>query len=309
MFNLQTYLGWKIDFAAPAGAPAFTRPDSVSWRVYKNPIALGVGGAAAVLLEFADPRIRTGVWTHSTYGTDPVARSTRTALAAMIGVYGPRDAARRVIHGVTAMHARVVGHTPSGENYRALDPELLDWVSATASWGFLNAYDKFVSPLSDADKLRFYREGEPVARLYGVEAPLASDADFTTRLHACASRFEPHPIVHEFLEIFATGPGAMGLPRSLRRAMARAAVSLLPAHVRATLELGPAYDLTPLGRKTLRAIGVAAERVPILAAPPAQACLRLGLPADFLYRSQASQRRVLAQWTRHDHDALDAQTN
>ena len=32
-----------------------------------------------------------------------------------------------------------------------LDPLLLDWVAATASYGFLMAYDRFVHPLSDAD--------------------------------------------------------------------------------------------------------------------------------------------------------------
>ena len=44
----------------------------------------------------------------------------------MVGVYGPQSAARRVIQGVTNMHARVSGDTPKGEAYKALDPELLD---------------------------------------------------------------------------------------------------------------------------------------------------------------------------------------
>jgi len=54
MLGMKTYLGWKVDFLQPAGEPAYAGPDSVSWRVFKNPIALGVGGIAAVLLEFAD---------------------------------------------------------------------------------------------------------------------------------------------------------------------------------------------------------------------------------------------------------------
>ena len=37
-----------------------------------------------------------------------------------------------------------------------------------------------------------------------------------------------------------------------------------------------------------------AERVAIKDAPPAQACVRLGLPADFLYRSKDTQARLLA---------------
>ena len=49
MLKIDSYLGWKVDFAHPAGAEAYCAPDSVSWRVFKNPIALGVGGAAALL--------------------------------------------------------------------------------------------------------------------------------------------------------------------------------------------------------------------------------------------------------------------
>jgi uncharacterized protein (DUF2236 family) len=294
---MKSYLGWTVDFANPRGAPAYMGPDSVHWRIYKNPIALAVGGVAAVLLEFADPRIRSGVWDHSTYKADPVGRSRRTGMAAMIGVYSPQAAARRVIEGVTRMHARVAGRTPDGAPYRALDPELLDWVSATASHGFLTAYDRFVAPVPAAHRLRYYAEGAPVARLYGVARPLASDADFLAMTAQRAPGFEPHPIVGEFLEIIASGRAAPGAPRALHRALARAAVSLLPAQVRETLALGTAYDLGGVEHAMLRAAGALADRVPVLSAPPAQACLRLGLPADFLYRSAATRARRLAAWT------------
>ncbi len=299
---MDTYLGWKIDFLSPPGAPAFTGPDSVSWRVFKNPIALGVGGVAAVLLEFADARIRSGVWDHSAYKADPIGRSQRTGMAAMIGVYGPQAAARRVIQGVVNMHVRVRGRTPADETYSAQDPDLLDWVSATANWGFLNAYNRFVAPLTETEKRRFYAEGEPVARLYGVQAPLTSDAQFAAMLDARLPRFEHHPIVIEFLEIFQSGAGAMGLPRSLRRAMARGAVSLLPPPVRERLDLGAAYALSPLSAATLKTVGALAERVPIPSAPPAQACQRLGLPGDFLYRSRRAQARIFAKWNQSSAD-------
>lgn len=293
--HMDSYLGWKVDFANPPGAPALLGPDSMQWRVFKNPVALAIGGVTAVLLEFADARIRSGVWDHSIYKVDPIGRSQRTGMAAMVGVYGPKDAARRVIQGVTNMHARVEGATPKGENYRALDVELLDWVSATAAYGFLNAYDRFVAPLREEEKRRFYAEGVPIAKLYGVQYCPASDADFLTMMDKLAPRFEPHPIVQEFLQIVQTGPGALGLPVSIRKAMARASVSLLPPIVRQKLELGPEYDLGGFSRAMLRAMGVLAERVAIKDAPPAQASLRLGLPADFLYRGREAQARLLAQ--------------
>lgn len=296
MTEMTSYLGWKIDYSQPAGEPAYLDPGSVHWRVYKNPIALAIGGVAAVLLEFADARIRSGVWDHSTYKADPIGRSKRTGVAAMVGVYGPQSAARRVIQGVTNMHARVVGETPGGEAYKALDVELLDWVSATAAYGFLNAYDRFVSPVSESDKSRFYAEGAPIARLYGVQYSPKSTADFLGMMDRLVDRFEPHPIVEEFLAIIQSGQAAPNMPKTLHRALARASVSLLPPIVREKLKLGRAYDLTFFDRLALKAVGKLADRVPMKNSPPAQASRRLGLPEDFLYRGQAAQERLLAEW-------------
>ncbi len=234
MLRTKTYLGWKVDFAYPRGAPAFSGPDSVSWRVFKNPVALAVGGVAAVLLEFADARIRSGVWDHSNYKQDPVGRSQRTGMAAMIGVYGPQAAARRVIAGIGNMHARVNGMTPDGRSYSALDGELLDWVSATASWGFLTAYDRFVAHLSESERCAFYAEAEPVARLYGVTNTLKSDADFEAMLARLSPSFEAHPIIGEFLDIVQNRPDGLGMPHAARKMLAQAAVSIVPtwcAHV------------------------------------------------------------------------------
>jgi uncharacterized protein (DUF2236 family) len=293
MLGIKSYLGWKIDFLHPEGEPAFAGPDSVSWRVFKNPIALGVGGIAAVLLEFADARIRSGVWDHSTFRTDPVGRSRRTGIAAMVGVYGPQSAARRVIQGVTNMHAKVSGETPTGEPYRALDGELLDWVSATASYGFLTAYDRFVKRVSEADKTRFYAEGDAVARLYGVQHPLTCEADFDAMLDTLLPRFEPHPINTEFLDIMKSGRAAKGVPKGLQSAIVHAAVAILPPEVRTRLELGPEYDLSPRGERVVRFLGTLAERIPAAASPAGQACVRLGLSATFLWKSPEKQASIL----------------
>ena len=300
MTEMTSYLGWKIDFTRPEGEAALLPPDSVQWRVYKNQVALGVGGVAAVLMEFADPRIRSGVWDHSTYKADPIGRSQRTGVAAMVGVYGPASAARRVIQGVTNMHARVGGETPRGVPYQALDPELLDWVSATAAYGFLNAYDRFVAPVTASDKARFFTEGEAVAQLYGVRHSPRSTADFEAMMMRLADGFEPHPIVEEFLGIIQSGKAAPAVPRFLHRALARASVSIQPPLVRDRLRLGKAYDLTGADRIALKLAGALAERRMDPASPPCQASVRLGLPADFLYRSRADQSRLLERAGRAD---------
>ncbi len=145
--------GPKPDFGSPAGEPALTSPDSVSWRVFKNPISLFIGGTSAVLLELAEPRVRSGVWDHTSFRTDPVHRLRRTGLAAMMTVYGPKSEAEAMIARVRRVHARIAGETPSGEAYRADDPELLNWVHATAAFGFVEAYNRFVQPF----RRRMYR--------------------------------------------------------------------------------------------------------------------------------------------------------
>ena len=290
----ESYLGKAIDFASPAGEPALLAPDSVQWRIYKNQIALGIGGIAAVLLEFAEPRIRTGVWDHSTYKADPIGRSRRTGTVALLACYGPASLARQVISGVTRMHAKVKGQTPSGEAYEALEPVLMDWVAATAAYGFLTAYDRFVAPLSKADKDRFLRDSEAVGSQFGARRTPQSVDDFMVMMAELEPRFEAHPIIFEFLDIIESGTAAPSIPRFLHRAVARAAVSLLPPRVRARLELGSHYDLKLTDRLALKLAGRLADRKFDPQSPPAQACERLGLPADFLYRPRTEQGRLLA---------------
>lgn len=289
----ESYMGQVLDFSAPAGEPALLAPDSVQWRVYKNQIALGIGGIAAVLLEFADPRIRSGVWDHSTYKADPIGRSKRTGSVALLACYGPASTARTVIGLVNQLHGKVKGETPSGEKYRALDPALLDWVSATASYGFVTAYDRFVQPLGETEINRFLRDAEAVGRVFGARHTPKTIAEFMTMMEALEPRFEAHPIIFEFLDINRSGKAAPNIPGFLHRAIARAAVSLLPRRLRATLKLGADFDLTFVDRTALRLAGRLADRKFDPEAAPSLACMRVGLPADFLYRSQREQRAIL----------------
>jgi uncharacterized protein (DUF2236 family) len=248
----------------------------------KNPVALTIGGIAAVILELAEPRVRTGVWEHSTFRTDPVARMKRTGMAAMLTVYGPAEQARAMIAGIVRAHGRIEGVTPAGAPYRANEEELLNWVQATASYGFFEAYHRFVRPLSPAEMDRVYAEGEHVAALYGANGSPRSAADMTRLFAAMRPKLERSQIVFDFIEIVRNAPI---LPsRSLQRLMVRAAVELQPHWVREILGLDARYGLRPGEATVLLALGAASDRIVLESAPPAQACLRLGLPADYLYR-------------------------
>jgi uncharacterized protein (DUF2236 family) len=274
--------GFKIDFAKPPGAAALFAPTSLAWRVMKNPVALTIGGIAAVILELAEPRVRTGVWEFTTFRTDPVARMKRTGMATMVTIYAPADQARAMIAGVVRAHGRIEGVTPAGAPYRANDEELLNWVQATAGYGFFEAYHRFVRPLSAAEMDRVYAEGQEAAALYGAHGAPRSAAEMTRLFAAMRPKLESSHIVFDFLEIVRNAPI---LPsRALQRLMVCAAVELTPPWARDILGLDARYGLRPGGATALRALGAASDRIAIESAPPAQACLRMGLPADYLYR-------------------------
>lgn len=273
------------DFTKPKGAASFVGPDSVSWRVFKNPVTLFIGGVAAVFMEFADPRVRSGVWEHSNFRTDPVLRLKRTGLAAMITVYGPREMAERMIANVTRMHERVSGTTPSGQPYNALDPELLNWVQATAGYGFLEAYNAYAWRLTDDDRDRFYREGQTAAALYGATGAPKSLAEQRALFDSAVSRFEASDIVFEFRNIMRRAPAFPPPAHFIQRTLVRAAVDIVPVPIREVLGLGPKFGLRPFEKPIVERLGCRGERYVLRSSPAAQACRRLGLPEDYLYHT------------------------
>jgi uncharacterized protein (DUF2236 family) len=273
----------NVDFRAPSGEQALTAPDSVSWRIFKNPIALFVGGTAAVILELADPAVRAGVWQHSSFRQDPFARLRRTGVAAMVTIYGPRGLAQAMIRNVVRMHSNVQGVMANGVRYRANDPRLLTWVHATALYQFASAYDRYVAPLRETEFSRLFLEGAPVARLYGADEPPASVAGMHDLFERASPRLDASPIVLDFLAIMRSTPA---LPRSLRwmqGILVRAAVELVPDWIRSRLGLTPDYGLRRQERWLTRLAGSTSDKIVLQSSPAVQSCLRLGLPAAYLY--------------------------
>ena len=267
------------DFLEPVGEPALVSADSVSWIVFANPVTLIIGGIAAVILELAEPKVRSGVWDHTTFRTDPLKRMRRTGAAAMVTVYAARSRATRMIGGVRRMHDKVEGTTPDGIPYQANDPELLRWVHSTAAFGFLEAYQQYVRPLSAAERDRYFAEGEPVARLYGAENPPACSADWDELVAAMLPRLEPSAILSEFLSIMKNLPLLPGPLRPLNGWFVSAAIDLLPDEVCRRLEL-PKGAMIPGSRAALRFAARRAEKLELSTSPRSQARIRMGIPSS-----------------------------
>ncbi len=266
--------GRVMDFSQPAGEAALVPPDSVSWRVFANPVTLVIGGITAVLLELAEPKVRSGVWDHTTFRTDPLRRMRRTGMAAMVTVYGAASQATRMIAGVRRMHDQVRGTTPDGIPYEANDPELLRWVHATAAFGFLEAYHHYVAPLDQTARDKYYAEGAPISRLYGAEDAPVSENELRDLFAGTLHRLEPSEILSEFIGIMESLPLLPQPLRHFNRLIISASVGLLPPEVRMKLGLcGRLPSATATG--ILRFIAKRAEKLELDSSPAVQARRRI----------------------------------
>jgi uncharacterized protein (DUF2236 family) len=263
-----------FDFSQPPGEPALAPHDGVLWQVFANPVSLFIGGVAAVLLELAEPSVCAGVWGHGGFRHNPVMRLRRTGFAAMMTVYGPRTAAERLIARVVRMHGHVQGTTADGTAYRANDPRLLDWVHATATFGFVQAYDRYVRPMPAADKDRAYAEGVPAARLYGGTGTLHSWDGWEALLAATAPGLAGSDVLAEFLHLVGAAPIVPAPLRALQRLLVRAAVEIVPEPVRSLPQLR-GHGLRRGEGTLVRALARGVVLLPLGDVPAVQAARRL----------------------------------
>ena len=272
-----TIPGLRVDYSRPAGDPGIFGPASVAWRVHANGVTMFVGGITAVLLELAEPRVRSGVWDHSDFRTDPVGRMRRTGMAAMVTTYGPVADVERVTGRVRRMHERITGVTPEGEPYRADDPELLRWVHVTAVYGFLRAYVRYADPgLSRAEQDRYYAESVRGAAYYGATGVPTSVATAREYLRSMRPRLRPHPIVHEFLDLVSNAPVLSASSLPVQRLLVQAGIDALPAWARSLLGLGGGQAMRVAARPVVRSLAAFAALV-----------LRDGIPEQARRRAAA----------------------
>ena len=275
--------GRRFDFLQPRGEEALVPADSVTWRIFKNPVSMFVGGITAVILELAEPRVRDGVWNHTTFRTDPMGRLRRTGLAAMVTVYGPHSKAENMIAGIRRMHGKISGITAEGFTYNANDEELLNWVQATASFGFMEAYHQLVQPLTEPERDSVYREGSRPAALYGAVGAPGSRAEQQALFDTMRAKLKPTDVIEEFLGLMLRTPVFPLILRPYQHLLVRAAVDILPEDMRNHLQLDRRWSLKGWQRRLIRLSGRLADKIVIKQSPAVHACRRLGLPDNYLY--------------------------
>jgi uncharacterized protein (DUF2236 family) len=157
-------------YDGPAGDPGLTGgPNSMSWEINGDLASISVAGAAAILMEVLHPSVMHGVFTQSSYRTNPYQRSRNTLGYVLRTTFGNTEAATAVIENVKRVHSYVQGTRADGVAYRALDPELLAWVHTCIPWAIMTAFDRYHRPLNRAEKDRYLAEQAVIGRLGGAD--------------------------------------------------------------------------------------------------------------------------------------------
>ena len=208
-------------------------PDSVTWRVHKEP-ALLVGGLSALMVQALHPLAIAAVVDHSNYKQDVWGRYDRTTNYVVTTIYGTTKQALAVGARVRAVHVPIKGiDKVTGLPYDADDPVLLLWIHATLVDSFLGAYRRFVRPLSQDEADRYVAEMVRQAELVGLKAEDVPATERANRefIESCRPMLQ---VTRSSLEAVDTvlHPPLATWKRPFWWVAGQAAVSLLPDYAR-----------------------------------------------------------------------------
>lgn len=144
-------------------------PDSISWRVHREPI-LWLAGLRALYLQALHPRAVAGIVQNSDYRHDNWARLMRTAEYVTTVVYGSTHDAHQAGERIRRIHDRLRGTDPwTGEEFRIDEPTLLRWVHVTEVESFVTTARRAGVPLAAGDVDQYYAEQVSAAELVGLD--------------------------------------------------------------------------------------------------------------------------------------------
>ncbi|MGA7965591.1 MAG: oxygenase MpaB family protein [Gammaproteobacteria bacterium] len=143
VINVLRRDGTAPDYDLPLGDPGLFGPDTVTWKIHADFPSMMAGGLGALMLQSLHPLALAGVWDHSDFRNDTLARLRGTITFVARTTYAPRAPAEQAIERVRAIHRKVHGVASDGRAYRAEDPQLLNWVHCTEAWSFLQGYQTY----------------------------------------------------------------------------------------------------------------------------------------------------------------------
>jgi uncharacterized protein (DUF2236 family) len=231
------------------------------WRV-NGDVLTALGGGRALLMQIAHPLVAAGVADHSDFEANAFARLWRTLDSALTVAFGDREQVSAVSRRVAGIHSRVTGRR-GDLTYAALDPELLLWVHATLVDSALVAYERFVAPLSGAERERYYEEMKAFAAAFSVPAEVLPSrlVDFDRYLDGMVSHLEVSDEARRLAgEILRPPVPLPFLP--LGGALALVTAGLLPGRLRVAYGLPWSPARAARMEAATRALRLARDRLP-----------------------------------------------
>ncbi|WP_344321138.1 oxygenase MpaB family protein [Streptomyces macrosporus] len=207
-------------------------------RTVHGDASMFVGGLRALLLQSLHPLAMAAVAGHSGYRGDPWGRLQRTSTFLAVTTFGTAEDARRAVERVRAVHRRVHGTTPDGEEYAASDPHLLGWVHAAEVDSFLRAHRRYgARRLDDAAYDGYVADAARVAEALGVHDPPRDQAELAARLDGYRPELRATPQARDAARFLLLHPPLPWVARPPYAVLTAAAVALLPRWAREPLRL------------------------------------------------------------------------
>ncbi|MDI6099839.1 oxygenase MpaB family protein [Actinoplanes sp. NEAU-A12] len=144
-------------------------PDSVTWKLHREPILL-LGGLRSLYLQALHPRAVAGVAQNSGYKADPWGRLVRTSDYVGTVIYGSTAEVEAAASRLRRLHARMSAVDPlTGERFRIDEPGLLRWVHVTEVESFLTTAVRAGVRLTADEVDGYYTEQLRSAELVGLD--------------------------------------------------------------------------------------------------------------------------------------------
>ena len=144
-------------------------PDSVTWKVHKEPIVT-LGGLRSLYLQALHPRAVAGVSQNSSFRSDPWGRLNRTSEYVGTVLYGSTAEVEAAASRLRRLHSRMTAVDPrTGERFRIDEPDLLRWVHVAEVESFLTTARRAGLKLTDDEADAYYTEQLRAAELVGLD--------------------------------------------------------------------------------------------------------------------------------------------
>jgi uncharacterized protein (DUF2236 family) len=217
-------------YALPLGDPGLlpSGPDSISWELHGDMASVGGAGMGAIIMEILHPSVMAGVFTQSTYETQPLRRARNTLGYVIQTTFGNTDAATRLINRVHNVHSRIEGVRPDGRAYKATDPELLAWVHTCIPMAIMQFFDTYRRPLTVDEKNRYLAEQAIIGRMGGADWVPETVDELRDYVEAMRPQLAVNEQTTQFLDFLLGAGKGNAMDRLTSRITIEHSMSLMP---------------------------------------------------------------------------------